>query len=186
VLNAWEENGKLFADVMQYDAPPLFPRADGAGVVDGPARLVRWPLDLAGNTDAIVRTPLDDLPGEFPRVDDRLAGLKNRFGAIAASSSAEAGLDAIAWFDLARGSRALFALPAGDATSEPVFVPRAADAAEGDGWLLAVVWRAAEHRSDLIVLDTQAIKRGPVAAVQLSHRVPFGFHANFVPAEALA
>jgi carotenoid cleavage dioxygenase len=37
-----------------------------------------------------------------------------------------------------------------------------------------------ERRSDLIVLDTDGIERGPVATVQLSHRVPFGFHGNWV------
>jgi carotenoid cleavage dioxygenase-like enzyme len=185
VLNAWEEDGKLFADVMQYDAPPLFPRADGGPPAKAPARLVRWSLDLADNTDAIVRTPLDDLPGEFPRIDDRVAGLKNRFGAIAASTGPEDRSNAIAWFDLARGARAQFTLPRGDATSEPVFVPRTPDAAEGDGWLLAVVWRGEERRSDLIVLDTQRIERGPVATVQLAHRVPFGFHGNFVTAAAM-
>jgi carotenoid cleavage dioxygenase-like enzyme len=31
-------------------------------------------------------------------------------------------------------------------TSEPVFVPRSADAPEGHGWVMAVVWRAAENR----------------------------------------
>jgi carotenoid cleavage dioxygenase len=45
---------------------------------------------------------------------------------------------------------------------------------------------AAENRSDLIVLDTQGIDRGPVAAVQLAHRVPFGFHGNFVSPEQSA
>ena len=30
VLNAWDEAGRIVVDVMQYGAPPLFPRADGS------------------------------------------------------------------------------------------------------------------------------------------------------------
>ena len=39
------------------------------------ARLCRWTFDLAGNTDRFTQTYLDDLTGEFPRIDDRRAGL---------------------------------------------------------------------------------------------------------------
>ncbi len=51
-----------------------------------------------------------------------------------------------------------YLLPAGDTISEPVFVERSADAAEGDGWLLAVVWRARENRSDLAVFNAQDVE----------------------------
>ena len=72
----------------------------------------------------------------------------------------------------------------GDATSEPVFVPRSADAPEGDGWLLATIWRAAENRSDLAVFNATDVDCGPVATVELAGRVPFGLHGNWVPAAA--
>ncbi len=185
VLNAWEEGDRLLVDVMQYEAPPLFPCADGnppSGKTT--ASLARWTLDPAATTNAFLSSPLDDLVGEFPRLDERFAGKRNRFGAIAARSAPDGVTDTIAWYDFVTGRRTLHTVPAGDAVSEPVFVPRANDAAEGDGWLLAVAWRGAEHRSDLLVLDTQGIDRAPIATVQLSHRVPFGFHGNFAPAAA--
>ena len=69
----------------------------------------------------------------------------------------------------------------GDVVSEPVFVPRAADAAEGDGWLLAVAWRERERRSDLLVFDAENLPGGPVAVARLPHRVPFGFHGSWRP-----
>ena len=53
---------------------------------------------------------------------------------------------------------------------------------EADGWLLAVVWRAGENRSDLAVFNATDIEAGPVALVQLGHRVPDGFHGNWVEA----
>jgi carotenoid cleavage dioxygenase-like enzyme len=182
VLNAWEEEGRIFADVIQYDAPPLFPRADGGNAgPELPGRLVRWTLDPAAGTDAFKCSELDDLSGEFPRLDERWAGLRNRFGTFTGYSDwAGVMMDTIAWLDLKSGRRSDFTLPAGDATSEPVFVPRNEKAAEGDGWLLAVAWRGQERRSDLIILDTDHIEHGPVATVQLSHRIPFGFHGNWV------
>jgi carotenoid cleavage dioxygenase len=61
-----------------------------------------------------------------------------------------------------------------------VFVPRSEDAAEGDGWLLATVFRAAENRSDVAVFDTAGLEDGPVATIRLPHRVPAGFHGNWV------
>ena len=75
-----------------------------------------------------------------------------------------------------------YLLPAGDTISEPVFVERGEDAVEGDGWLLAVVWRARENRSDLAVFNATDVEAGPVALVQLGHRVPDGFHGNWVNA----
>lgn len=181
VLNAFDESGRIVVDVMQYDEPPLFPHPDGSITRPAPeARLVRWTIDPEGGTDAVTRHALDDTPGEFPRVDDRRSGLRYRFGAIAGRSRAGAGLDSLVWLDLARGARSRFTLPDGDGFSEPVFVPRGEDAAEGDGWLLATVWRAAKGRSDVAVFDTAGLSDGPVATIRLPHRVPAGFHGNWV------
>ena len=78
--------------------------------------------------------------------------------------------------------RAQYQLPVGDTVSEPVFVGRGDNAAEGDGWLLAVVWRGRDNRSDLAVFNAGDVSAGPVALVQLGHRVPDGFHGNWVAA----
>lgn len=181
-LNAWEEGDTLYADVMRYDAAPLFPRADGSPGQKSAARLVRWIFDLSGASDAIREQPLDDLDGEFPRVDPRVEILRHRHGWYAADPGGAKTVKqgAIAHLDLGTGVRQLYELPAGDLTSEPVFTPRSADAAEGDGWVTAVVWRAAENRSDLLVFEAQDIASGPVATAEMPRRVPFGFHGNWV------
>jgi len=62
-----------------------------------------------------------------------------------------------------------------------VFVPRASDAAEGQGWLLAVQYVARENRSDLVIFDAEEVARGPIARAMLSHRVPAGFHGSWLP-----
>jgi carotenoid cleavage dioxygenase-like enzyme len=182
-LNAWEEGDKLYADVMRYDVAPLFPNADGSPGQKTAARLVRWTFDLAGNSDAIREEPLDDLDAEFPRVDPRFETRKHRHGWYAAdpSEAKTVKLSAIAHLDLQTGRRQVYELNNGDLTSEPVFVPRGADAPEGDGWLTAVVWRAAENRSDLLVFEAQDVEKGPIAIAEVPRRVPFGFHGNWAP-----
>ena len=65
------------------------------------------------------------------------------------------------------------------ATGEPVFVPRSKDASEGEGYLLSLVYRGSEHRSDLAIFDAEGLSDGPVACAELPHRVPFGFHGNW-------
>jgi carotenoid cleavage dioxygenase len=186
-MNAWEEEGRIFADVMEYPAAPLFPNADGRPTKesDWTARLVRWTFDLADNSDRIKREPLDDLPGEFPRFDERRAGLPYRHGWFASNSPGRQGVgffDAIAHVDLITGKRSIYEIPNGDGLSEPVFVPRAANAPEGDGWLVLVAYRRAEDRSDFLVFDAQNIGSGPIASAKVPRRVPFGFHGNWRPA----
>jgi carotenoid cleavage dioxygenase len=65
-----------------------------------------------------------------------------------------------------------------------VFVPRSGEA-EGNGWLLAIVYRAAENRSDLLVLNAQDIAAAPEAVLELPCRIPIGFHGSWVPMETM-
>jgi len=181
-MNAYEHNGKLIAEVMRYPTAPLFPLANGAPGEDSGAVLTRWELPLDGSTDSIRETQLDDLQGEFPRFDPRHEGRAYTQGWFAGQTHPTRGAitDTIAHINLTTGKRADYALPKGDAMSEPVFVPRAADAAEGEGYILAVAYRGETNTSEFMVLDAQDIPAGPIARAKLPRRVPFGFHGNFV------
>ena len=187
VMNAWEEGDRIVADVMQFEEAPLFPHPDGSRTdpEKSRARLARWTFDLTGNTDRFQQTYLDDLTGEFPRIDDRRAGLANHHGWYACANPELPifeGFSGVAHVN-GKGERlGKYLLPLGDSISEPVFVERSKDAAEGDGWLLAAVWRANENTSDLAVFNAGDVDAGPVALVHLGHRVPDGFHGNWVGA----
>ena len=89
------------------------------------------------------------------------------------------GFNAVAHHNFTTGRREQYELPEGDVTGEPVFVPASPDAAEGEGYLLSVVYRARDNRSDLAFFDAQNLPDGPIATAELPHRVPYGFHGNW-------
>ena len=62
-----------------------------------------------------------------------------------------------------------------------MFVPRSADAAEDDGWVMSLVYDSATERSDLVILDAQDFAGEPVATVHLPHGSPSGSTAIGFP-----
>lgn len=182
-MNAWEDGEEIHCDVMEYPNAPVFPNADGSPGRDAQARLTRWTIDLAGKTNRAKREPIDDLPAEMPRVDERCAGLPYRHGWYLANTSNQDPLEfnAIAHIDLKTGQRAERVLDPGDAAGEPIFVPRSASAPEGDGYIIALVHRAATNTGELLILDAQDIAGEPATVLKSPRRVPAGFHGNFVP-----
>jgi carotenoid cleavage dioxygenase len=148
--------------------------------------LWRWTIDPSAAT--VTTEQLHDDPVEFPRVDERRVGRSYRYG-WAASVAGQRGdgrgvvFDGatVAKFDHVAGTVEHVAMGPGRAAGEAVFVPRADDADEDDGWVLSLVHDAATDRSDLVVLAAQDLSAGPVATVHLPRRVPFGFHGNWIP-----
>ena len=183
-LNAYDEDGVIVADMLRYDAGPGFPGADGSAPdpAKAVARLERWRVPLSGTTRTYSTSRLDAQAAEYPRLDERYAGLPHRYGYFATTPGEQgraAVFDELARYDFARDHKELYRLPAGDLVSEPVFVARTPDAPEGQGYLLAVAYRGAEARSDLLILDAEQISAGPIAIAHLETRVPFGFHGNW-------
>jgi len=180
-MNAYTDGSRIVAHVMQFDAPPLFPDVDGKATAPSNPRLTEWVIDLADNSNGIQHRVLDDMRGEFPRLDERFAGTDYSRGFYAGSANGgeEISFNAVARHDFATGRRTQHVLPDGDATGEPVFVPRSTAAPEGDGYLLSVVYRAGENRSDLAFFDAEDLAAGPIACAELPHRVPYGFHGNW-------
>jgi len=174
-MNAHSEGSSVVAEVARYPILPLFGADEGE-----PATLHRWTIDLTSGT--LKAEQIADDPIEFPRLDERRAGLPYRHGYAGGrldDGREQFGFNAILHYDLETGARRAHRLRPGSQTGEPVFVPRSPDAPEGDGFLLASVYRGDEDRSDLLVLDAQNVEDAPLAEVQLPHRVPYGFHGNW-------
>jgi len=188
-MNAFDHGGEIVADMMVYDAAPGFPGADGSrpDPRKAVARLERWLIDASGRGDAVRVELVDDVPSEYPRIDDRFAGRRHRHGWYVRTHGEHGkdGLaDELAHVDLETGRIQCFAFGAGHWTSEAVFVPRSAAAPEGDGHVLCIVYRPERGTSDFVVFDAQAVADGPLATARLDVRVPNGFHAAWRPLAA--
>jgi len=186
-MNAFDaEDGSLVCDMMKYPVAPLFPNPDGSPSSDRhpEAKLVRWTFDLKVRSNTFREQRLSDQAGEFPRLDERFSMLPYRHGYLGVSNPTSGRQDAdvrsgVGHVDLKTGNLVTWQPAPGDHCGEPVFIPRNADAAEGDGWLTSVVYRGARNSSDLAVFDAQDVAAGPVALAHLSSRVPAGFHGNW-------
>ncbi|MEF7614508.1 carotenoid oxygenase family protein [Aquincola sp. MAHUQ-54] len=185
VMNAWDDGRRIEVDVMQSDVPALFTWPDGSAIDgDSDAYLARWTIDLDAAAPCHSQEFLCDIPGEFPRIDDRFAGSAHRHAWFVGDGAQGQPFACLVHIDHHEGRLDVHHLPAGDCASEGVFVPRAGHAGEGEGWLLSVVYRGRADRSDLLVFDAQALGAGPVACVRMPCRIPNGLHGNWVDAAA--
>jgi 8'-apo-carotenoid 13,14-cleaving dioxygenase len=121
---------------------------------------------------------LDDQPQEMPRMDDRITGDRFRYGYF---SSRDQGISTLIKRDFDAGSKETYAYGPGRFGMEAVFVPRTPDAAEDDGWLMTYVTDMRTNTADVVILPAQDLAAGPVATIHIPHRVPIGFHGNWVP-----
>lgn len=177
-LNAYSNNGRIVADVCRFDSLPLF------GTDPGPPELRRWTLDLSAGS--VAEETLDDFAVDFPRIDDRFAGLQHRQAWFAGAydpkgTLADGFFNTVVHYDFERGTRKYVPLAENDCAGEPLFIERGPDAEEGDGFVLFLAYRGDEKRSDLLILDAQNVDREPLATVKLPHAIPLGFHGNWRP-----
>jgi carotenoid cleavage dioxygenase len=139
----------------------------------------RWTIDLASGTVTDEQT--DDLAGEFPRIDDRRAGRRNRYGYNCMQRTWEFEFDfhGVVKYDNETGSSQTRYYADTEVSGEHAFAPDPAGANEDDGWLLSFVTDRTTERSELVVLDARDVEAEPVARVKMAARVPLGFHANW-------
>jgi carotenoid cleavage dioxygenase len=175
-LNAYDlPDGRVVLDVVRH--PKMF-ATDTLGPNEGDPTLERWTVDPAAGK--VLEERLDDRAQEFPRVDERVVGRPHRYG-YAANLNIGAQGRPLLKHDLKDGTTQAHHFGPGHVPGEGVFVPRTADAAEDDGWVMAIAVDAASGDSDLVILDAQDFSGPPVASVRLPQRVPMGFHGNWVP-----
>jgi len=174
-LNAYDDGDDVVLDVIRH--PRMFD-THKLGPDEGPPALERWTVQTGSGK--VREERLDDRGQEFPRIDERLVGRRHRFGYTAGFLSGEVSLMK---HDFTSGSSQTRILRGAGGFAEPVFVPRHADAAEDDGWVLSLVYDAGNDTSDLLVLNAADFTGEPEAVVHLPQRVPFGFHGNWIPDE---
>src|SRR5690606_16983403 len=199
VVNAWQEGTKVHFIVPEAknNMFPFFPDVHGAPFngMEAMSKLTRWTVDMASNGEEFDdSTPLTETASECPRIDDRFTGVKNRYPwglemdmsrpcELKGGSAGGFLLNCLFLKDLETGDEQHWWCGPGSSVQEPCFIPRSPDAPEGDGWIVQVCNRLAEHRSDLLIFDALDIEKGPLATVNIPIRLRFGLHGNFARSE---
>ena len=179
--NAYEtEDGQVIVDVVAHDSMFAHSRQ---GPDSDKVGFERWTIDPAARR--VARRVIDDHPQEFPRPDERRLGKSYRYAYAVPLDRGEHNFISATHLikhDLQSGTRELHQFGAQRYPGEFVFVPRHADAAEGDGWLMGLVVNMADESTDLVILNAADFTGTAQAVVTIPHRVPPGFHGNWVAA----
>ena len=152
-------------------------RRGGGGAEGGAPVAYRWRLNL--KTGKTTEGALDEFDCEFPRVDDRLAGAKTRYGYGLSSGTA------LVKFDFVKDRNERHDFGKGRETGEGVFVPGKDGKDEDDGYLISFVYDHAERRSEMAIIDCRDFKKAVVARVLIPQRVPNGFHGMWLDDDVL-
>jgi carotenoid cleavage dioxygenase len=169
VANAHDVADTIVLHAVRY--PELW-RDSGGFDADG----VLWSFTIDLSTGKVTDRQVDDRPVEFPRIDDRLAGLPARY-------AVSVGANKLVRYDLTTGSAAEHAFGTAESPGGPgeaVFVPSTGPADEGNGWYIGYVYDPARNGSDLVIIDASDFSGKPVARIKLPRRVPYGFHGNWI------
>ncbi|KAF5495076.1 Lignostilbene-alpha,beta-dioxygenase isozyme I [Colletotrichum siamense] len=203
VANAWEENGQvhLHVSMVRGNGFGFFPDQNGEAPdfdleVLAP-HVCEFVLD-PHSTKLVYQAPTEVVtsgPNEFPRIDDRVFGKKNRFiygnmidmspGVTDWEYSAPLAGDGIGHmnvlykYDLVTGVTQKYIRGPRHFFQEPQFVPRHPGAAEGDGFLIALVNNFDEMTSELVIIDCDDFEKH-AAIAKLPVRLRPGFHGNWV------
>lgn len=176
--NAWEEHGEV---VLQAPVGKDFMRtwrwlesvAKGERVPLPDPKLAEIRVDPRRRRASVL--PIADVVSEAPRIDPRVEMRRSRY-VYGTSFVADAGLpDQLVKIDAERGEVTKLVTGPRTYPTEAMFVPRAPDAAEDDGWLLALVFDAKAEESCLAVLRGEEV----VGRAWLGQSIPPVFHGTW-------
>jgi len=201
--NARTEGNKLILDapVASGNFHPYFPKVDGtySDPADYVPTLRRWTFDLDSDAETWEEEILFDglKTTTFVRIDDRFLTKPFRYSFMLMNDPnmpvAESFADTLAVrvsnaiyrFDHDTGSIDKF--HAGDAhgMSEPQFIPRSADAPEGDGYIIAAANNFREMKSEVVIVDAMDFSAGVIARIKMPFRLHMQVHGYWASAEHL-
>jgi carotenoid cleavage dioxygenase len=197
-FNAWEEGQLLHLEHFVTETGWLsqFPDINDPAAEEKPPFAYRWTLNLESTAGSFTSIRIFPHVGEMPMIDLRFLTQKTRhfwFGTtnLALGPALPRGpkgppFTCLGHFDAEKETLDYWYAGAASSPEEPVFVPRSPGAEQGDGWLMAIVGRRAENRTDLVILDALNLPAGPVATIKFPCRVHEGFHGVWVPNRAAA
>jgi carotenoid cleavage dioxygenase-like enzyme len=186
VANAWEEGDEVVVQAsrsLSSDIARATETAAAGGVMaEQLGLLYEWRLNM--RTGAATERYLNQKHHcDFTRINDDLAGRKTRY-VYAARFDVDHGakFNAELKYDSETGKVQVHALGENRWGGEGVFAPRDGATAEDDGYVILFLRDENAQQSECLIIDARDFEGPPVARVMIPHRVPFGFHAAWVPA----
>lgn len=191
-INAWEERnaagqdevvmvGCRIADPLMGDPQnPTRPHPiPSIGLQRLEPYLHEWRMNLA--TGKVIERRLGDVLVEFPRMDNRLLGVKSRYSfnpKVAHEPTVV--FEGLVKHDFERGTDVVCQYPKGWSGGEAVVCPREGSTGEDDAYVLTFVLEHATGNSELWIWSARDFG-APIARVKMPARVPAGYHAWWVP-----
>ncbi len=179
-MNAWREGDDVVLDVSRL--ANVFQKGSALGSTP---RLHRWRINTAGSQLTFHDELRSDLDAELPSIDRRRTGRPYRHGWRVETRTLEDDLvfAGAAHVDAVTGTETRWDPGPAQSSGEWLFVSTGPD--EAEGVVMSFVYDRARDTSELVVLDARDISAGPLARVALPQRVPYGFHATWVPSQAV-
>mmetsp|Transcript_28538 Transcript_28538/g.51651 ORF Transcript_28538/g.51651 Transcript_28538/m.51651 type:complete len:585 (+) Transcript_28538:36-1790(+) len=147
-------------------------------------RLTEWRINR--KTGVVLESIVSSVPCDFPKINTNFAGRPFRFGYAAAFNlSMDHGgvpmFRGVLKHDFTTGKSLVWEAEEATFIGEPSFVPRigASPEAEDDGYLLAHAYNESSKSSEVVVLSAHSMEH--LCRLKLPRRVPYGFHATWVP-----
>ncbi|MGV9340089.1 carotenoid oxygenase family protein [Streptomyces sp. NPDC003688] len=186
-VNAYDDetDGSVVLEYVQWTRLSL--GESGSDGTPNVSHLVRAVVDPVSGR--MRRTPLDDAPVEFPRIDDRRIGRRHRRIAVAPDSRRTDGLlpgefDSLRWYDTGAPSTPAATWYGGQlSVGEPAFAPSPGHKGDGHGYWVAFATDRTDDSAWLLVFPAEDPADGPLARVRVPVRVPLGLHGNWLPTQ---
>ena len=191
-FNAWEDGSVVHADHFINTSGWIaqFPDIHNPAARETPPFAERWSMDLSKPGDTVAVQRIFQQVGEMPVIDPRYAMRRARHFYFGTTNTALGPMlpmgykgppfNCLGHYDEGSDKLDFFYAGADSSPEEPCFVPKPGGK-EGEGWLITVVGRRVEMRTDLVILDATCLANGPLATVKFPCRVHEGVHGIWVP-----
>lgn len=180
--NAYDTpDGGVIMDVVVHR--DMFNQSRVGPEADTQPRFERWTLPAQGRR--VERQVICERAQEFPRLDERLVGQPYRFAYAVEFSVDALGGQSLLKHDLETRTTTEHRFASDLKPGEFVFVPKSADAAEYEGWMVGLVYNLSTQCGELHVIHAQDMTAPAQAVVKLPAQVPMGFHGNWISDSAL-
>jgi len=193
-INAWEERNAAGQDEVvlvgcRIEDPLMGDPANPQRAYDVPSiglqrlepYLHEWRMNLA--TGKVTERRLGDVLVEFPRMDNRLLGVKSRYSYNPKVAHAPTVVfEGLVKHDFELGSDVVHRYPEGWSGGEAVVCPREGSLGEDDAYVLTFGLEHATGKSELWIWWAKDFG-APIARVKIPARVPSGYHAWWIPSD---